>query len=137
MSKYGEGNSDAGMRQVEKVVSTVHEVDIAVIFVRPSVRPGIHNFEIVAAIAKMGMPSDDRYAPDCEMMIVPKMSVKMGIIYAPPFLHVFVVPLFVLRLFVMLISMFILSECHRAAEQNCYADTASDQKSRHSCSPGS
>jgi hypothetical protein len=113
------------MRQIEQIIPTINEVDIAVVPVRPSVRPCINDLEIVATVRKMRATAYDRHVPDREMMVMPEMSTKVRVIDSPTLLRMFVMPLFVLRflvprLIVMIVSMFILSKSsRRAAEQKC------------------
>ncbi len=123
------------MRQVKQEVSTIDEVDVAVVGVGPTVRPRIHDFEVISAVGEVRTPADNGHMPDGEVMIVSEMRAKVRIINPLSLSHVRIVMFLLPRIIVMLIPMLVLSEGRdRSAQQKCPAHSTHYQKSFHSYS---
>lgn len=110
------------MRQIEQEISAIHEIDVAVVAIRPACRPRIHDLEVVAAVCEVRTAAHNRDMPDGEVMVVSKMRPKVRIINPLALLHMFVMPLFMSSLIMMLVPVLILSpRRHRSAQQKCPA----------------
>jgi hypothetical protein len=123
------------MPQIKQKVSAIDKVDVAVVVVRPSMRPGVHNFKVIAAVTEVRPASDNRHVTDGEMVIVAKMLAEMFIVDAAMLFAPFLVimPFFLPRVIAPLISVLILAESgHRRSQQKRNTDAASYQQSLHS-----
>src|ERR1700683_4414921 len=88
---------------MNQIISAVNEVDVGIVVVRPSMRPCVHNFEVVAAVGEMRPASENGDVPDGEMVVVAKMRAEVFVINAAPCFCVLLVVLFLPRLIVMLV----------------------------------
>lgn len=141
--EYADGDSHSRMPQIEQEISTIDIVDVAIVVVRPSVRPRVYDFKVISAVGKMGPASDDFHVTDGEMMIVPEVSAEVGVIdtacvlvmpgfFVSRFLVVFFLPGIVM-IVALLVSMLILGESgKRSSEEQPRADTDCDCESFHS-----
>jgi hypothetical protein len=65
------------MPVVEQKVPAIDKLDVGVVVVRPSARPCLRDFEVVAAIGKSRTPFHYVYVPDRKMMFAPEMLPEM------------------------------------------------------------
>ncbi len=117
--------------QVEEEISTVDEIDVAVVIVRPCVRPRIDDFKVVAAVGEMRPASDESDVADGEMMVVAEMRPEMSVVDSAHFLSmldVLIVPLFLAGVVVVIV---LRKRSQRASQQECPTDADNYDKSIH------
>ena len=77
--RHGYRNPHSRVPHIRQKILASDEIDIAVVGVCPSSRPGLSNFEPVAAIREVRMARYHSHAPNGKVVLTSKVRVKMFI----------------------------------------------------------
>ena len=77
LRQYGHCDANAGVAYIEQEISAVDVIDVSVIGVSPATRPGLRDFEAIAAIGKVRPAFDHINVTDGEMMFASEVGAEM------------------------------------------------------------
>lgn len=74
---YGDSDPRSWVPRIKQEIPAVNEIDIAMVGVGPSSRPGLPDFESVPAIREARMTRHHSYVADSKVVLASKMGTKM------------------------------------------------------------
>jgi len=80
---HGDGNPHSWVARIKQKIPAPSEIDIAVVGVCPSSRPGLSDFEPVAAIREVRMACHHSHVADGKVVLASKVGAKMFIRDSP------------------------------------------------------
>jgi hypothetical protein len=122
LGQHSYGHSYSRMPVVKQVVSAVDEVDVGVVVVRPSVRPCLHDFEVVSAVGEARTTFYHVHVADCEVMFASEALAEMFIrnpVLFPSFcmFAVLILPDFAMFFFSLVAVLILGNRSHRRSQQ--------------------